>query len=140
MTEAGWTKWKRRTKSTWVTKKCLECAKPFLVPRCHAARVHRCSMKCKRLASRGNGIEYKGAWYSLSKSHGYYIQAGGNGLLHRVIWRDTFGPIPNGYDVHHKNGIKTDNRPENLELMHHIEHISHHTKERHARNRKMVNR
>ena len=34
----------------------------------------------------------------------------------RLVWRHFRGPIPDGLTVNHKNGIKTDNRPENLEL------------------------
>lgn len=35
---------------------------------------------------------------------------------HRLVWRHLNGPIPDGMTVNHKNGIKTDNRPENLDL------------------------
>jgi ribosomal protein L37AE/L43A len=35
-------------------------------------------------------------------------------LLHRVVWEYHNGSIPDGFDVHHKNGVKTDNRLENL--------------------------
>lgn len=38
--------------------------------------------------------------------------------------------------VHHINGIKTDNRPENLELMTKSEHMSYHSTERHEKNRR----
>jgi hypothetical protein len=37
-------------------------------------------------------------------------------MAHRLVWRHFFGPIPNGMVINHRNGIKTDNRPENLEL------------------------
>jgi predicted DNA-binding protein YlxM (UPF0122 family) len=38
-------------------------------------------------------------------------------LVHRVIWEQYFGKIPEGYEIHHKNGNKLDNRIENLELV-----------------------
>lgn len=41
---------------------------------------------------------------------------------HRLVWEKNNGKIPEGCDVHHLNGIKTDNRIENLELIKHGEH------------------
>lgn len=47
-------------------------------------------------------------------------------LLHRAVWEQAYGPIPEGCHIHHKNGDKTDNRLENLELLTHGEHSSLH--------------
>jgi hypothetical protein len=46
--------------------------------------------------------------------------------LHRLIFEKAYGPIPDGYDIHHINEVKTENNLENLELMEHGVHISLH--------------
>lgn len=38
-------------------------------------------------------------------------------MAHRMIWESVNGPIPEGLQINHINGIKTDNRIENLELV-----------------------
>lgn len=38
-------------------------------------------------------------------------------MMHRLVWQVANGAIPNGMEVHHKNGVKSDNRIENLELL-----------------------
>ena len=52
---------------------------------------------------------------------------------HRRVWEDANGSIPDGHCIHHRNGIKTDNRLGNLELMSVPEHISHHKRKYHSR-------
>ena len=42
--------------------------------------------------------------------------------LHRYVWEKERGTIPEGYDVHHLNGDRADNRIENLECLPKAEH------------------
>lgn len=46
-------------------------------------------------------------------------------LAHRLVWETLFGPIPEGLTINHKNGIRDDNRPCNLELATASEQILH---------------
>ncbi len=49
---------------------------------------------------------------------------------HRVVWEKYNGKIPEGFHVHHINGIRNDNRIENLELLPKAVHTAMHTLER----------
>lgn len=40
-----------------------------------------------------------------------------NRISHRIVWESFVGPIPAGMQINHKNGIKNDNRLENLEVV-----------------------
>jgi hypothetical protein len=57
--------------------------------------------------------------------------AGRDGYLleHRKIVFDAGVSIPRGAHVHHKNGVKTDNRLENLEVVDGSEHHRRHVRE-----------
>ena len=44
---------------------------------------------------------------------------------HRVVWAYFNGPIPPGMTINHKNGLKSDNRPINLELATYSENRIH---------------
>ena len=50
--------------------------------------------------------------------------------LHRAIWEHSNGSIPEGMDVHHKNGNSFDNSIGNLELIGASDHARMHTLER----------
>lgn len=68
--------------------------------------------------------EYKGERFYLC---GNYFQHNGK-RLHRTVWESNNGEIPKGYDVHHIDGDKTNNEPENLELLKRFDHHSLHGK------------
>ena len=58
-------------------------------------------------------------YYPPSDSNGVdgYIRISRNNVvqyMHRFIWKELVGPIPAGYQIDHINGIRTDNRLENL--------------------------
>ena len=38
-------------------------------------------------------------------------------LEHRLVWEMNHGPVPDGYQIHHKNGVPLDNNIGNLELV-----------------------
>lgn len=61
----------------------------------------------------------------------YYLPTYANGKpmnLHRVIFENHIGrPIPKDYEIHHINGIRTDNRVENLVALHKDDHRLLHT-------------
>lgn len=46
-------------------------------------------------------------------------------LVHWLVAAAFISPRPEGYDINHKNGIKDDNRPENLEYVTRQENIRH---------------
>ena len=45
--------------------------------------------------------------------------------VHRLVWRVVVGPIPDDMQINHKNGVKTDNRPSNLEVVTPRQNTSH---------------
>lgn len=44
---------------------------------------------------------------------------------HRLVWQYFYGDIPKGLEINHKNGRKTDNRPENLEVVTAKQNVQH---------------
>jgi hypothetical protein len=66
--------------------------------------------------------EYKGVRYYLC---GDYFQ-NNRERLHRLVYTDSNGEIPNGWHVHHIDHDRTNNSVENLELVEAGKHTSHH--------------
>lgn len=49
----------------------------------------------------------------------------GQVFAHRVVWEYVNGPIPDGMQINHCNGLKTDNRLRNLRLVTPSENMQH---------------
>ena len=89
------------------------------------------SLVCKE---RLKNPENHPAWKGGRAKHGDYIKVKfydhlrankyGYVLEHIIVWEQFNGkPVPRGHAIHHLNGIKNDNRPENLVAIAHAEHI-----------------
>lgn len=69
--------------------------------------------------------EFDGVRYYLC---GYYFQNNGK-RLHRAVWERNNGDIPSGYHIHHKDGDRSNNQLQNLELIYGKNHIQRHSSE-----------
>lgn len=63
----------------------------------------------------------------------------GGVFAHRIVADAFLGPIPNGLEVNHINGVKSDNRPENLEYVTKSENAKHAHKTKLATNKGINN-
>jgi len=64
----------------------------------------------------------------VSLTNSGYFCFGYNGktaYVHRMVYECFIGPIPEGYDINHENGIKTDNRVTNLSAVSRSENQFH---------------
>jgi len=64
---------------------------------------------------KGGKYYHKDGYVCIRKPDHPRQSAGGYVFEHVLVWEQAHGrPIPKGYIIHHLNGIKDDNRPENL--------------------------
>ena len=76
-------------------------------------------------------LEWNGRRFTFHKGIGYYRETSGDRtLMHRAIWEHHNDTIPDGWDVHHVDGNRTNNSIDNLECLPKAEHTANHISER----------
>lgn len=65
---------------------------------------------------------YDGKKFTLRNTGYYSLTTDERTLMHRYVWEKEKGKIPLGWDIHHINENKADNRVENLECLPKAEH------------------
>lgn len=116
-----------------------KCAVDHYASRNGIAKTPEAEFQHRSEARRGEGTpNFKG--YRRKTSKGYYVRyvpwhpcASKDGLVmeHRLVMEGLIGRVlRNDEVVHHINGNKADNRPENLKLMSFSEHTSFHNSRR----------
>ena len=109
----------------------------------HCGAALRVANKDRRYNNHFCGNECKNAWDAQNRKREKapnwkggihpYVQEGKK-LQHRIIAEQMIGrPLTSDEVVHHINGDKKDNRPENLQVMLKSEHMSMHSSERWAK-------
>ena len=106
-------------KNTRTRKECMQCGEIIEVPYKEASKNKFCSHKCSSLwHSKENHPAWNGG-RSITKE-GYIYRWSGEDrskIEHRVIFEQYLGrPLEKDEIIHHKNGDRSDNRLENLEL------------------------
>lgn len=79
------------------------------------------------MGKHGQSVKYDGVTW-IRRRDGYY----GNkyrSLLHRYVWEQHHGPIPDGMHIHHKDHDKGNNDISNLALVTPAEHHTHHERD-----------
>lgn len=62
----------------------------------------------------------------------------GEKRLHRIVWSEVFGPIPEGHHIHHRDGNPANNEPSNLQCLPAARHLSEHGDTSAANGRKSI--
>lgn len=88
------------------------------------------AFKLRKLQLRGPNFrpvqEYDGKKFTL-RNNGYYaLTTDDRVYIHRYIWEKEVGPIPEGWDIHHKDEDKSHNELSNFECLPKADHTRKH--------------
>ena len=78
-------------------------------------------------------LTYEGKTFHIQSTGRYFttrVPILGERLLHRIVWTQAFGPVPDKHEIHHINEDWTDNRIENLECLDAVQHQREHMLEK----------
>ncbi len=119
-----WSQWNRQRKIT-VNNRCSNCGS-LIGHRIDRTTIGLCQL-CAGKANRGpaasnwrGGRKLTTSGYVLiyhPEPHHRRVMMGATGYIleHILVWEEANGiPLPEGHLIHHLNGVKNDNRPENL--------------------------
>ncbi len=119
------------------SKPCRKCGTPVEGYRRRDRASYVFPDHCPKCRGRNKGPahhNWKGGRYK-HPTYGYVYVADPTGqkkhvLEHRLVWSKANGPIPKGFQIHHKDGVRDHNDLENLELIVARAHNSMHQKGR----------
>lgn len=123
-------------KRTGKTIPCPICGKPF-----YTTRAKTCSRECGWKHASMHKVKriYDENGYDVMHINGYNKK--GNAKIHRLVMEQQLGRrLTDDEVVHHINGNKKDNRPENLQVMTKSEHSRMHRMKEVAEGRKLFGR
>ena len=108
------------------SKPCRKCGAPVAGHERSDRKAQKFPQHCENCRGRPRGAAHPrwtggrvigGAGYAYVRRPPDIPGRSGYILEHRLVWARAKGPIPPKHHIHHKNGVKVDNRLENLELI-----------------------